>query len=223
MAIAFRSGSTAELTTSYPATIDKPSGVVNDDIMLWSVAVLDDGGAAAITNPSGWTLVGTWNPAGYLMGRLYWKRAASEGANYSVTCSGSGTVYGLNVIGAFSGCLTSGSPIDVYSNTAYDTSNTTVRCGSVTTTVTDAMLVAIGQMLNGSANPFSPPSGMTEGVDANLNALAYVLQASAGASGTKDFVASVSDGNKHGWLVALKPAAAAGLSIPLLNHLLLGD
>lgn len=71
--------SVATGTTSL--TITKPTGTVDDDIM---VMFLSHKGAGFATVPAGWTLI-EQDVSGTIRGEMYWKRAATEGANYSVT------------------------------------------------------------------------------------------------------------------------------------------
>lgn len=76
---AFRASATATGTTSL--TISKPTGTLNDDIMVMSLV---HKGAGYATVPAGWTLIAQ-NISGSTRGEVYWKRASSEGSSYSVT------------------------------------------------------------------------------------------------------------------------------------------
>lgn len=201
-----------------------PAGIEDGDILLAFVRLYLSPGPPSVTPPAGWTSIASYTLTTPRRFEVFWKRASGESGDY--TFSTSAATLGAVVISAFSGCLASGSPIDVYSNTDYVTNNSTMRAGSVTTTVADAMLWAAGSA--NSSTAFTPPSGTTEIADsytasnwtAGVSA-AYVAQAAAGASGDKDFGVSATTTVKHAFLVALKPAVA-GSSLALLNHYLLG-
>src|ERR1044071_6759308 len=100
---AFRAqSSVASGTTSL--TITKPTGTLDDDIM---VMFLVHKGAGYATMPSGWTSINQ-NISGSTRAEVHWKRAASEGANYSITGLAD-TAEGFII--SYEGGLLSGSPV----------------------------------------------------------------------------------------------------------------
>jgi len=211
MAITYISEShatTAGATTSIVVTA--PANIQNGDILVAFGASYSDG--PDISLPSGFTTIATQYDDKDIYCRVIgWKRASSESGNYTFSVLPS-SINGAGII-VLRGCLASGSPVDVYSNTNYTTSNTTLRAASVTTTVANTMLVAAG-MLKADTS-FTPPSGMTEAYDAATGGAfgiaitaAYATQASSGASGNKDFTAGTSSSYKHAFLVAFKPDSA---------------
>lgn len=209
MAITYISASSADVSSDSSIVVTAPASIQNGDILVAFAAVykyLAD--PEDINLPSGFTEIDV-NDTPYTHQTVGWKRASSESGNYTFSCtSGSEGVAGIVVL---RGCLASGSPVDVYSDTAYTTTNTTVRAASVTTTVANTMLVAVGYALKDTS--FSPPTGMSEAFDhsdaRNLTAsAAYVTQAASGASGDKDFTIGTSAKTKHAFLVAFEPDSA---------------
>ncbi len=210
MAITYISESHA--TPGYATTstvVTAPANIQNGDILVAFGASYSD--EADISLPSGFTTIATQHDAIDSHCRVIgWKRASSESGNYTFSVSPRGAT-GAGII-VLRGCLASGSPVDVYSNTDYTTKNTTLRAASVTTTVANTMLVAAG--MHDEDTSFTPPSGMTEAYDATGGAYgiaitaAYATQASSGASGNKDFTAGTSSSKKHAFLVAFKPDSA---------------
>lgn len=218
--MAYVSASSANGTSS--AVVTAPANIADGDILVCVINTYQ--GNAAPTFPSGFT---TWYD--YVSGNdrvsIAWKRASSESGDY--TCTGaSGTSVISAGISVYRGRLASGDPLDVGSNTSYTTNDTAVRGAGVTIATAGSDLIWAGFLYTGSAS-ISAPSGMTlrcESWRGNQTAfLADVVNQSTGATGDKDGTSGGSTGYKHAFLVTLKPAAASGISMPLLNHLLLGD
>lgn len=209
MAITYVSESHVGDTSISSLVVAAPASIQNGDILVAFAAVYKYLAVPEDINlPSGFTEIDV-NDTTYTHQTVGWKRASSESGDYTFSCtSGSEGVAGIVVL---RGCLASGSPVDVYSDTAYTTNNTTVRAASVTTTIANTMLVAVGYALRNTS--FSPPAGMSEAFDhsdaANLTAsAAYVTQTASGASGDKDFTIGTSGGTKHAFLVAFEPDSA---------------
>jgi hypothetical protein len=204
--ITFRSSATQKSQDSL--TIIKPAGTVENDVMLANIYAVG-ASTPTITPPSGWTLIiSTVGSASNSRLSTYYKVAgASEPANYQWTFSGGQTNQGG--ISTYYGVNTA-DPIDVYGGQA-NTASISYTAPSVTTTVANTTLVAgFGALAGGSDNTVTPPSGMTECYDVGQDndgpaclESADVVQASAGASGTK--VATGQSGTNIGHLVALKP------------------
>jgi hypothetical protein len=192
-------------------TISKPAGTAACDVMVAAIAFRPE--TATLTPPSGWTLVRRMDNSNIRQNSLavYYKVADSaEPASYTWTLSTSTGIAGG--IQTFRGVDTA-DPIDVENggNTASGLSHATP---SVTTTVAYAMLVTAHGF--SSAATWTPPAGMTEAFDVASQGVpngagesmegSYVLQAAAGATGTKTATASgdADVGNAH--ILALKPA-----------------
>jgi hypothetical protein len=107
-------------------TISKPSGVVNDDVMI---AVI--GGKASTL--SGWTLIGGAQPSGGegSLGtvRVFYKKANGEGSSYNWTITQGSDCWGAIV--AYRGCDLS-TPVDTTHFDVAADSGTNLATGSVT-------------------------------------------------------------------------------------------
>jgi hypothetical protein len=212
--ISYRASASA--TSQGSLTNTKPTGTVQNDVMVANIYVV--GTNPTITAPSGWTLVlSTLDGTTARLSTYYKVAGASEPASYQWTFSGASMTEGGII--TFYGVITS-NPIDVYGGQA-NAASTSYTAPSVTTTVSNAMLVAaFGAKAGGGSNTVTPPAGMTERYDVGQNnngpsctEAATVAQASAGASGTK--VATGQSGTNIGHLVALKPALTTNYQLDL--------
>jgi hypothetical protein len=200
MAPTYRNIATLGGSSGTSAAISKPSGVVDDDVML---AYLHVEGTKALTPPSGWTLIDSRPAGSTFTDYLYWKRAASEGSSY--TWSWSGNAWREGFIYAAQGCITGVDPWDAWSEADGDGSTTTWP--GVTTAGADRLLVM------GAANWFgggwTPGSGQTERYDGGgSNNLVCMELAQAGAGASGDKTATGAGGSVWvGHLIALKPPA----------------
>lgn len=187
----FRAGAnTAYTALVYSTTIPKPTGTVENDIML---AYLFRGRGTAdwslLTVPTGWTQIGTdvdvFDGGFWARSAIWWKRAgASEPADYTWDHIGT-TSSTQGYIGSYSGCPTSGDPVDVFSvsfDTSPDFSTIAVFTG-VTTTQANDMLVMLGHNWEGNGS-LTPPIGMTERFDGLAYSADQVI-AATGATGTR--------------------------------------
>ena len=172
-----------------------PAGVVDGDLMvLVFLAGRDGGGQINPTNPSGWTPFGGSLPHAvfdslnfYVTTSLFWRVAASEPADYTVTTptlGGSSIPRSNALIFAVSGAAaaaptfslawhTHGDPNSNYDATA---TSITAAAGSLTA------FVAHNWDLYGTQ---SPPSGMNERVR-NGSSLIYLADEQTGAGATGD-------------------------------------
>ena len=162
-------------------TINKPTGTVDGDEMLAFIGSASTG----VTPPAGWTEIETVSVHQPYF-RAYRKTASSEGASYSWT----GADEQLGVILTFRG-VNAVTPIDIDGSSTFSSVNNP-SAPSVTTSMNNTLVIAV-QTSNDSANPATSPAGMTERADlsdgvGNFSISAStVTQASAGASGTKQF------------------------------------
>lgn len=188
--------------------ITKPTGTVDDDILLAQIYTELNG--QTVTPPAGWTsIVNIDNASGTFRTAWYYKRASGEGANYTFTATGSDWIGGA--IASYSGCIGSGSPIDVNGSGNVGGSNTSAIASAVTTTVADTLIVFGSQNFIGTAA--TPPSGMTERQDVTGRYFADVAQATGGSTGSKTATLASADF----WsaiLIALKPPAVADVLMP---------
>jgi len=205
-------------------SVSVPTGTQNGDLMLAAVISNNWYSLANITPPAGWTLIGSTLMPGGAAPRLavYSRIASSEPASYAWTSAGTRMT---GVIARFSG-VDGTTPIESYSNTAYTTSNTTVRSATVTTTDVNQTVVNIaGSFLSSAVVTYTPPTNYTEHVDYSGGTdvgRAYIefssrIISSAGSTGDIDATASATLTDKHGIALVLKnsgAAAAASLVIP---------
>jgi len=178
-------------------TITKPAGVAQNDVMIASIAVGPN--TVTITPPAGWGLVRrTDNASGTSNSLAVYKllAGASEPASYDWSFS-AGQTGAAGGIMAFSGADPA---IDVENgqNTASGTSHATP---SVTTAFNNTMLIT-SHGVGAATTTWTPPSGMSEQVDANGGSAAlemnYLPQAASGSTGVRTATSSTSGtGNAH--------------------------
>jgi len=203
MAVAFRSKDQGGGAAGTSTVASAPAGLANDDILIYWVYKEN---TAAITWPSGFSEVGSIAASNSSF-KLYvaWKRAASESGTYTASWTGSAwRNYGLE---AYSGCVTSGSPMDATPTTQANGSSSSDTCPSITTATANAMLACGAANFDGSfATGY--PSGMNGRItqDGDLG-IADLIIASPGATGTKVFSLSVASQNV-GISLALTPAGS---------------
>ena len=200
-------------------TVDKPSGVVDGDLMLTFLWSPDDG-TNSVTTLSGWTLIGSQgdvSSANMMINAFFKVAGGSEPADYTWTQAN--TVR----FGAVCVKLTGADTADVLdvvtfgADTGFDTD---VVCPSVTATDDDGLLVTMHGATGG--RPYSPPGGHTElfdvypdfGSDGGIcGAIGYETLSSSGATGTRTWTRSGSDRDVVGSFIinatAVPVAAAA--------------
>ena len=207
------------------AVVTAPTGIQDGDILVVAVFATMTG-IGSVTHPSGFTVV---TDASFSTSarrhEFSWKRASSESGDYTVSCTDA-KVFAW--VGCYRGRVASGSPIDIYSNTGYVTNDLYVVAAGMTIATAGSDVIWLGHYYSTIQEP-SAPSGMTlrQVITDGNKYRAYIcdlVNQATGATGDKDSVLpTYSTATKHATMVALKPAASAGISIPLLNHLLLGD
>ncbi len=229
MAIAFRAFQDAHISSpngtghngeTGSLTINKPTGTVNDDILILSVVI--NYGNATLTGrtlPSGFTLLwDTWQSTSGDHWVVAWKRAASEGSNYTIqwTCD-TEYVYADGIVAVYSGCNT-GTVVDDYGEGSATTTTSHVA-PSKTATYTNDMMLALAVEDNYSS---STCSGFTERADnsSTLSAKLYDKALSAsGATGTADIVTGSSGSGRAGSILLIDATptggGGGGLSIPV--------
>lgn len=217
---AFRQiSSVSGATRNGTVTITKPTGTVNDDIMVCFFYVETDN---AVTHPDGWSdaFETVDNNGATYAHRLYvyWKRASGEGADYTFTWTGN--VWQEAIIVSYSGCITTGSPID--NSTSGKVESATVdQSGnnpdifptlSFSTNVADTELIYFCQTSVSLPATCDPSSGFGEIGQVSEMEIADKDQVSIGATG--NVVSTVSGTGSNGMgstsaiMVALKPPAA---------------
>lgn len=126
--------STSNLTSGTPGL---PAGWAQDDIFILWVSTR----ASSLTLPGGWAAIpGTvpqWPTSG-TYSRFYWKRAGSSESAPTVTSSAS-NIYQMRVY-AFSGAITTGTPVESIVYTAVESSGTSIVFPAVTTSGADELI-----------------------------------------------------------------------------------
>ncbi len=192
-------------------TILKPAGMAVNDLMI---AVLAQRGQNAnpVATSAGWTRINGTNDGGTLGVDAYWKLAtAAEPASYTwamtLNARISGTISVFRGVNTATPVLASGTQVNAVASTTY-------TAPSISTgVVTNAMLIAIYARTN-AAGAISAATGMTQinslssggGAVGLVAGSSYLIQAAAGATGTKLSTGNTSN-TSLGMLVALLPAA----------------
>lgn len=215
---ALDSSSDASGVTS--VTCAKPTGTVDNDIMF---AVVKVPAAESVTAPSGWSTAPfplIDDDAGLgIRFLLYSRVAASEGTTYAWSWTTSGRA-GCSIY-TFRDDFNTSDPIDVTSNTSYETSGTTARAASMTTSAANqpVILFPVTHTALSGAQCSSYPAltTFTEHVDTVDTAgsrfgrcVASGVWSSSGATGDLDITLVNSLTAKHAFAVSLNPAAGGG-------------
>src|SRR6267143_48067 len=179
-----------------------------------------------ITPPAGWTLIRriTSSSGSFYSMAIFWRAADASDAGvssytFTISNAANGWVGGIQ---SFSGVDTT-NPI-VVENGQITASALTHATPSVTTgLVANTLLVTTHMAFNGSITGWTPPTGMSEDLDLRTGlggtvtmATSNVLQAAAGATGTK--TATISGATSYAGaahILALRPAAGGGGSTTL--------
>lgn len=217
MAFAFIATASVHAVSATGGTVTKPTGTADNDLMFTDIKRSAGSEADPTTVPTGWTLLvkrtGDVNNTYW----VYWKLAASEGANYTWTWAGT-TRTGITVVTYRDGFNTA-NPIDVSSNTAYQTSDTILRAAGMTVAAANSPLIFFGNSSGSAARTVTPPTNPTsfaEDVDFHDAdsrwglEVASVVWTGSGATGDIDGILSITTTDKHAFAVALNPAADGG-------------
>lgn len=140
---------------------------------------------------------------------VVWKRATgADAGTYDFTLSTN--EYRAGAAHRYTGCITSGSPWETPTDTAFeDTSATVTPAVDITTTGANRLLIF--SATNWAGGAWTPPTGFTKRMDTGdrVHTLADNVQASAGATGSITATCAGSD-KRVAWLGALKPTATGG-------------
>lgn len=213
---------TSDLTTSATTICAKPTGTAENDIM-WAV-IKRLTANTWVTEPTGWTLAATDADAATTYSTYLYYRVAgsSEGSTYTWVQSATSRM-GCSIY-TYRGSFNTSSPIDVVSNTSYETSDTIVRGASMTVAAANSVLLFFAIEHASTTHTFTPatvPTTFTEDTDAGnasesrlWRSAASVIWSGSGATGTMDAAVSTASTSKHAFVVALAPIAAAASLAP---------
>lgn len=203
MAIAFRAAATSLDfgSTRSNSTLTAPVARVSGDRLLAVVELINSTAPAALSTPSGWTLLGTrtWGPSQSAYGHLYAFTRIADGTSADNLVTSHATMYSQAEMVAYSGVHAS-SPFDIaiqFANGNTTTSGASVSATPATTLTANALVVTFRHGWDGTA--ITPTSGWTERVDhaaGHVQDRLYATTASTGAisipsgntAGTKPWV-----------------------------------
>lgn len=191
-------------STSTSYTCNKPTGVVENDLMLSLQFANSTGGIGSIT--SGWTQLQTSTTG--MTSRVGMKVAGpAEGANYTLA-QGSGADGGAIII-ALRGILLGSTPVSAFVS---GTTGSNVTTPSVTPGGLDDIEVRFAAGVN--IFQFTAPAGMT--LQASVASGGFVAGgcatrtlSSGAATGAIAFPASSAPSNPHGYTVTIRGAVGA--------------
>ena len=198
---------------SAPTDINVNIPAVSADDILLLLCTTDGPSDPTASPPAGWTKIAEQDGSTTSISTVaaYWKRASSSASATTETWSAfySGGEVHYIWVGAYSGCVTSGSPVDAYGSSA-------IGYGSpwsvnVTTTTADTMIVTISG--NTRTDTTHTWSDGTELIDTIYGSSASVsinekLEATTGSK-TRTVTPSLTTGNSM-IAVALKPDGGGG-------------
>lgn len=215
MAFSFVQYATASgLSDTTSLACNKPTGTSDNDIMLACVVRRGDKTDPS-TPPTDWTQLCGQDliDGGDSRAWIYYRVASSEGSSYTWTwaapCRTQITIVSYRD-------FNTSDPIDVYSNTAYTTSNATVRSASMTLSAANTPVINFAVVSDTTSYTFTPPTNFDERADLDplvriMTEVSDYVYSSSGSTGDIDATASGTiAGGKHGFAVALNPAVAAG-------------
>lgn len=218
MALAFINSSNADATGT-SVTCTKPTDTTNGDLMIALFVQRDD---TAYTPASNWNQIATYQTTA-VTATLYYKVASSEPSDYTWTIDLSEQC-SLDVV-TFRGGFNISNPIDVVSNTAYTTLNSTVRAASMNVTNTNSLLVfcPIGHVSTSASYTFTTPtvptSDWVEHFDTGnttqdiFRSFCSMTWTSSGATGDIDSTMSIgSQTAKHAFAFAIATGESFSIS-----------
>jgi len=219
MAWSARTSTTAAKAGGAPSLkITKPTGTADGDLMVLALTL---SAANTPTMPAGWTLLETVAANGVYL-KVYYKVAASEAADYTISGLPFASTGGAGLISLYGETLTA-TPFDkdgVQSN-SFAASPATVSTPSLASvSAGNAVITVFASSSLLSSVSQSPPSGETELVDvifaARHLAINYETQAASGATGAKSAtltaVGGVSTTYDYGYIASFNAVAAAAVS-----------
>lgn len=189
-------------------TVNKPTGVVDGDMMLMHVTTGANG--TTPSPPAGWTLEESYNTNSPTI-HVYSKVASSEPASYNVT---SLAAFHVVTVAAWYSDAAYDIVVDVSGITANTSTGTSVVFPSVTTTRGSGALCCF-HSLGVASTTITPDAAMTERVETSSTSVVnylmteHPLSSTPGATGTRTATASASVANRNVSLVVAEDVPAA--------------
>ena len=179
---AFRADAEAS-GTGTSAVVTKPTGTADNDIL---VAIVSNRVGSDVSAPAGWTHLVSQKATAVNIHYtcVYWKRASSEGADYTFTWASSG-LYRATV-SAYSGAITTGSPFEDTDYTSNVNTTTTHTLPAMTSAGANRLAIGMISAMDdaNSSISFTVPAGYTETQDSAGvigHEGSYIAVAAAGA------------------------------------------
>ena len=196
-----------------PLNIDVNIPAVSTNDILLLLVTTNDPSEPTASPPTNWTKIAEKDGSSSSASTVaaYWKRASGSALATTETWSSffpNGESYYIWV-GAYSGCTTSGSPIDAYGTAAISYSST--WSVNITTTVNNTMIVTISGTTNsGVTQTWSDGTELIDTQYPGSDAAVSINEKLESSSGAKTRTATASTPTSDTLIaVALKPAAAA--------------
>ena len=169
--------------TGTSAVVTKPTGTADNDIL---VAIVSNRVGSDVSAPAGWTHLVSQKATAVNIHYtcVYWKRASSEGADYTFTWASSG-LYRATV-SAYSGAITTGSPFEDTDYTSNVNTTTTHTLPAMTSAGANRLAIGMTSAMDdaNSSISFTVPAGYTETQDSAGvigHEGSYIAVAAAGA------------------------------------------
>jgi len=151
MTIAFQSATTLLIDASTTGNINVPGSTVDGDMLIMALVV--EKGAE---NPtvSGWTIAAsaTTNPTFDNLTRVWYRRASSEPANYTITIGSASANSASVAMCRYTGVISSGSPLRTTNTTSYATLGTPKNSESLTGVLATDMGIHVAGVVHDNWN-----------------------------------------------------------------------
>ena len=218
--VAFVGATVAYIQNTASTTLNKPSGLHTNDVMLAGFGVRGGSGTTVTAPDATWNALTRIDNSTTISIVTFWHSvtdAASEPASYAFTFNGN--VKGGAGLVAYSG-VDNAAPIDQQAQQTTP-SGTTHAAPSVTTGAANTMLVTLHTVAAtaGGISGWTPPSGMTERVDSGSNTgsnasnalfeMNDVLVAASGTATGAETATSLASAVGATKTITLKPPATA--------------
>lgn len=220
-AVTYISGDTDYVSSGGTVDVPKPASLADDDVLVAFCFLDSPAGGTTWSNTDSFielddAIYGCDRDKSCMGGYKVITNAAGEPATYDFTSTDTGEEVICLVLN-FRGVDTT-TPIDATLQTACVSSSNSPDSPSITTTTDDAMLVlTVGSTQGSTSVPYVVPTDFTEAIqdttsDSNSGiSSAYDIQASAGASGTKQWSRATAQADHCLYTWALRESGAGGV------------